>query len=125
MKIEITEEQFISGVNQMILQAPDELRNQVSDGYHSFGELYDHRIMLFITLCRATYGSWRSLYHSDETKLEGWFIMGIGKNPGEQITYHIPEKYWKETSDILTLNKAPNWDGHNSADVLERLKKLT
>jgi hypothetical protein len=24
--------------------------NQISDGYHTFGELYDHRISLFIAL---------------------------------------------------------------------------
>lgn len=26
---------------------------EVSDGYHTFNELYDHRIKLFITLCRV------------------------------------------------------------------------
>jgi hypothetical protein len=26
--------------------------NRISDGYHTFGELYDHRIQLFIALCK-------------------------------------------------------------------------
>ena len=50
-----------------------------SDGYHTFTELYEHRIALFIALCRARseddkfYGIdeiWRSKLHSDGTSFE-------------------------------------------------------
>ena len=101
-----------------------------SDGYHTFGELYEHRIALFIALCR-TYADthfpievWRSKLHFDGSSFDGWFIMGIRKEKGNQITYHLPMSKWDETDFAETLECAPEWDGHTSADVLERLKKL-
>ncbi len=109
--------------------------NDVSDGYHTFGELYEHRIVLFISLCKILRNDpqyqtgqkaeiWRSKLHSDNTMFDGWFIMGIGKEKEEQITYHLPIKKWKDTEFAFTLDKAPEWDGHNSAAVLKRLKEL-
>lgn len=105
-----------------------------SDGYHTFEELYDHRITLFIALCKhleelsLEYGHdsnvWRSKVNGDGTTWDGLFIMGIGKDKGKQITYHLPLSRWEETDFAETLDQAPEWDGHSSADVLERLKKL-
>jgi len=109
---------------------------QVSDGYHTMDELYDHRIELFITLCRVGSKSatgwegynfpkvWRSYLHSDGKGFDGWFILGIGKENGSQITYHLPESKWEETNFAETLDFAPEWDGHTSSDVLNRLKNL-
>lgn len=110
---------------------------EVSDGYHTFDELYEHRITLFITLCRYVKWMrdarvklprvWRSKVHYDDTRYKGWFILGIGEKKKEQITYHLPISKWKETDFLKytdTLKKAPKWDGHSSADVLERLKAL-
>ncbi len=108
---------------------------RMSDGFHTFDELYDHRITLFLALCRqcdvADYSRkfrsrvWRSRLHSDGSSLPGWFIMGIGKEPGEQITYHLPDARWSE-ADFLdaesTLERAPTFDGHTSADVLKRIR---
>ncbi len=108
----------------------------VSDGYHTFDELYEHRIELFLALCRrienmwdshlTMWGDqecpvWRSRVHSDGTSMEGWFIMGLYSKPGKQITYHLPDKYWDRTDFAATLDKAPEFDGHTSADVLKRL----
>ena len=118
-----------------------EEKNCNCDGYHTFEELYDHRIMLFIVLCKAIqrpeyYGDvrnvpghdskvvWRSKYHHDGTTYDGWYIMGIGREKGKQISYHLPLSHWEETSFAETLERAPEWDGHTSDDVLERLKKL-
>ena len=106
----------------------------LSDGYHTFDELYDHRITLFIALCRTQayieneFGCsrfvWRSKTHHDGSSWDGWFIMGIGKEKGGQISYHLPLSRWDETDFSETLDKAPEWDGHTSADVLERIKAL-
>lgn len=104
--------------------------NKISDSYHTFGELYEHRITLFIKLLEKMkkYGSteriWRSELHSDGSFYEGWFVLGVGEIAGEQITYHLPSSKWDECSFAETLGRAPEWDGHTSADVLERLKKL-
>lgn len=113
-------------INALINSAEVET-NQISDGYHTFGELYDHRIALFIALCRAVQKNrnvWRSKLHSDGSKFEGWFILGIGKDPGYQITYHLPMSKWWECEFAETLERAPAWDGHTSAQVLRRLNAL-
>lgn len=107
--------------------APDV--GEISDGYHTFNELYDHRHTLFLALCRVmSFGDrdvvWRSQLHSDCSKLEGWFIMGIGTEPGMQISYHLPLARWTEADFAATYDRAPVFDGHTSADVLKRLRTL-
>ena len=98
------------------------------DGYHTYDELYDHRITIYIALCRFIYNKgplvWRSKFHSDGTAWDGWFILGIFKQKGQQITYHLPMDRWDETTFASECPKAPEWDGHTPQDVLERLKKL-
>lgn len=100
---------------------------QISDGYHTFDELYDHRITLFIALCRKMHETrtvWRTECHSNGEKIEGWFLLGIGTQMGEQITYHIPMSRWDECKFASKCDRAPAFDGHTGADVLSRLKKL-
>lgn len=125
-------------LNQTVLVGPEEM--DAYDGYHTFNELYDHRITLFIALARQrrslTLGTdaaagdmpvWRSKRHSDGELCFGTgtqFVLGIYKEPGRQITYHVPIERWSETTFAETLEIAPEWDGHSSADVLERLKQL-
>jgi hypothetical protein len=113
--------------------ALDEAHNECTcDGYHTFEELYDHRITLFITLCRVyddTHfpgDSWRSKVHRDGSMYQGQFILGLFKEKGRQITYHVPIERWKETEFVAeTLGRTPEWDGHSSADVIDRLKQLS
>lgn len=103
------------------------------DGYHIFDELYNHRIELYIALCRRMYEDancfikiWKSKRHSDGSlSFDGkWFVLGINKVEGKQITYHLPISKWKECYFAETLRKAPKFDGHTSDDVLDRLKNL-
>ena len=108
----------------------DKVTGETSDGYHTFNELYDHRITLFIALCseidaRTPTGFvWRSKLHSDGSAFDGWFVMGIGTAPGEQITYHLPMSRWADTEWLGTERpRAPEFDGHTSADVLQRLRR--
>ena len=95
----------------------------VSDGYHSFGELYEHRHMLFIALLLYNKDiAWRSLYHDDGSCYEGWFVAGLDLPTG-QITYHLPLRLWSMLDSIKTLKKAPKYDGHTSKDVINRLEE--
>jgi len=127
----------IAKVNQQVL---DQETGKISDGYHTFDELYEHRITLFIALCqkiqnfvyfgdtRNNLGNdkrvWRSKLHQDGTMFDGWFIMGINKAKGEQITYHLPVEKWEDTEFADTLDNAPEFDGHTPEDVLNRLETL-
>jgi hypothetical protein len=114
------------------IEGPEEM--EASDGYHTFGELYEHRITLFIALCRLMakfddgirWTVWRSKRHSDGELAFGgtWFVLGIHEAEGYQITYHLPIKKWKETKFAETFKKAPEFDGHTPEDVLKRLKAL-
>lgn len=114
--------------------------DNISDGYHTFGELYKHRIALYIALCKAlellnsapatltnkTNYVWRSKKHSDGSSFDGWFILGVNyKGGGKQVSYHLPMSKWDETDFVFnTLEFAPEWDGHTSSDVLNRLSLL-
>lgn len=102
--------------------------NLISDGYHTFKELYEHRIVLYIALCtqlRHKYKVWMSDTHSDGSKWEDWFILGINEEEGAQITYHLPMKYWSDCEGFASVKeKAPDFDGHTSKDVLNRLTVL-
>lgn len=112
-------------------QLDAKVTGETSDGYHTFDQLYDHRITLFIALCsevdaRTPTGFvWRSKLHSDGTMFPGWFIMGIGREPGQQITYHLPIGRWSETDWLGHEDaRAPEFDGHTDVEVLRRLKKI-
>jgi hypothetical protein len=123
--------------------------NQVSDGYHTFGELYEHRCLLFILAAKLdVFGSinmehhyehsedcrwYRSSMHHDGSSYDGWFIMGfdhsISADGGvgmaeKQISYHLPIKLWGLTDFCKTMERAPEWDGHTSKDVCDRLTLL-
>lgn len=114
--------------------------NIISDGYHTFGELYEHRIVNYIALCKmicannthvayvpefSTTFVWISKVHSDGSVWDGWFIMGIHAEPGKQITYHLPESKWDKCAKFASvISKAPDYDGHTSEDVLKRLSEL-
>lgn len=117
------EEKMIEdAINYLIAQSKCDT-NKLSDGYHTFSELYDHRIALFIALCHNRTDAWKSVMHSDESIMAGWFIAGIGREQGEQITYHLPLSLW-DTLHCEVLTKAPKYDGHSPSDVVKRLLRI-
>lgn len=103
-------------------------RGKVSDGYHTFNELYEHRCLLFVALINVLYDKspdyrcFKSYRHYDGSKYDGWIIAGFYINE-EQITYHLPEKLWSMLC-VCACEHAPKWDGHTSKDVLDRLEKF-
>lgn len=100
--------------------------NNVSDWYHTFWELYKHRIHLFIALCKPIKNNddecsvIKSKKHFDWSEFEWWFIIQM-ETPAWQISYHLPNEYWNECYFIETVDKANEWDWHDSNAVLERL----
>lgn len=98
--------------------------NNISDGCHTFGELYDHRAKLFSVICNKNKTkAWKSKMHDDGTMFDNYFIVGI-ETPKGQATYHYEMKYWN-LFHVKELEKAPKWDGHTANEAIERLLSLS
>lgn len=90
---------------------------EISDGHHTFNELYEHRMVLFSVICSAYKNkAWRSKLHDDGTMFDNYFIVGIDTDDG-QFTYHYHIDNWDNFNDIKELEKAPKWDGHTAKDI--------
>ena len=100
-----------------------------SDGYHTMGELYQHRHVLFAMVAKlANWGTgdrklkgWKSWKHSDGTMLDGWFIAGL-ELPQGQISYHLPAEWWP-LIQLPHHDFAPQWDGYDANDCLDRMRE--
>lgn len=93
----------------------------VSDGYHTFTELYDHRAALFAALVALKPElAWKSKYHHDGTFFDGMFVVGMHLPTGD-ITYHCDINPWWGMFYCKELNTAPEFDGHTPNDVINRL----
>ena len=99
-------------------------KGKISDGYHTFDELYEHRCYLFAALIQSNPCiSWRADKNDDGTKWDGWFLAGMDLSTGT-ITYHLPQNMWNLLNCVEeTFDVAPKWDGHTSADVITRLRE--
>lgn len=97
---------------------------QFGDGYHTFEELYQHRVRLFTCLMHAHKSrAWWSFLHSDGTQWKGWVIVGID-TPAGSATYHLPESAVDDLPVGTNIARGKEWDGHTADDVLERLTSL-
>jgi hypothetical protein len=113
-------------VGYEIVAIPDKDIGKVSDGYHTFDELYDHRAKLFSVIVNTyDYLSWKSRKHSDGTMFDPdpvdgeYFIVGI-ETPNGHATYHYTMKYW-DLFQCPEIHYAPEYDGHTSNDAIERV----
>ena len=112
--------------------------DEISDGHHTFGELYDHRRALTAVLAgyaaltsRAISGmpeggAWRSkAHHPDDSPMfeGGYFIVGIELDTGT-ITYHYKLTHWDDFAAVPELDHAPKWDGAGPPETIERLLRL-
>lgn len=110
--------------------------NEISDGYHTFNELYEFRkaynAALFNDWGKGRYFGYDPLYdvhkswrhHDGELCFGGgWFIV-VAMLPSGQISNHYKEKDW-DLFRIPEVEKAKYpFDGHTGKDVIERLKNL-
>ena len=112
---------------QALEQEPCEDMGEVSDGYHTFNQLYYQRAVLFATIVNSNKDrAWKSFKHSDgkycfDSNGE-WFIVGID-TPEGSYTYHYEKKYW-DMFKCKELECGKHWDGHTDKDVT-RLLSLT
>jgi len=120
---------IILEAQRLIDATPSDIRGGYSDGYHTFNELYEFRKVynaaLFNILAdKGDCNVVKSYRHSDGELCfgGGWFIV-MATLPTGQISNHYENKDW-DLFRCEEVDKAPEWDGHTSADVLERLRKL-
>ena len=107
--------------NLAVMQDEDNCGN-VSDGDHTFAELYRHRAVLTAALCNAYPAmAWKSRRHDDDSMYDGYFIVGLDTSHG-QATYHYALDCW-EMFRVRELERAPAWDGHSPDEALDRIRR--
>lgn len=101
-------------IQEQLLTLPNKC--EVSDGYHTYNELYEHRMILFSIICN-TYAkqAWKSKLHQDGTMFDNYFVVGIDTENG-QFTYHYELKHW-DKFQVKELANAPEYDGHTPSDI--------
>ncbi|MEE8289723.1 MAG: hypothetical protein V3R25_09965 [Nitrosomonadaceae bacterium] len=100
----------------------------VSDGYHTFNELYEFRKQYNAALfnewsAQGKYDVHKSQkhYEGDECFGGGWFIV-VAVTPYGQISNHYKMEDWSLFS-VPDFEKAVfPYDGHEGPDVLKRLE---
>jgi len=143
---------LVERVNDLIKDCkfdPTFEENQISDGYHTFEELYEFRKLYNAALFNewakehmiveknkakgirylyqpsVKYGVHKSKRHYDGEECfgGGWFIV-MALLPDGQISNHYKMEDW-ELFQIPEKEKASfEFDGHTPQDVLKRLKNL-
>lgn len=107
-----------------LIVTPETGIGDLSDGYHTFNELYHHRAVLFSVICNSFKSlAWKSKKHNDGTMYNGMFIVGIATPKGDATYHYDIEPYWN-MFDVKELDKAPEWDGHTPSEAIERISKL-
>lgn len=96
--------------------------DDLSDGFHTFRQLYYQRMILFVAIVRQNKDkAWKSLRHEDGELCfgGGWFIVGID-TPEGSYTYHYENSYFG-LFDCEELGRGKHWDGHTEKDVTRLL----
>ena len=90
---------------------------KISDGSHTFEELYFHRMLLFSLVVNNNHKkAWKSRLHDDGTMFDGYFIVGITTSMGD-YSYHYEDRYWNNFY-CEELPTAPPYDGHQPEDIV-------
>lgn len=103
---------------------------KIKDGYHTFEELYDFRMMYNSLLfnewaMRGLYDVHKSLRHNDGEKCfnNGWFVV-VAMLPTGQITNHYKLEDWDRFNLPEYHIAKYEFDGHTPKDVLDRMGRL-
>lgn len=102
---------------------------EISDGYHTFDELYNFRMLYNACL----FNTWddKGLFnvHKSKRHSDGEFPFGkddmfivVATLPTGQISNHYNIEHWNLFC-CETREKADEWDGHTAQDVADRLLK--
>lgn len=107
--------------------------SQISDGYHTFNELYRYRMLLQAGWFNQLYADYsnhdqgcvvvKSWRHSDGEFCfgkENYFVV-VAEFPTGQVSNHYKGEYW-DLFKVLEVDRAPEWDGHSASDAADRME---
>lgn len=100
---------------------------EFSDGYHTFNELYEYRMLYnaaFFNTLEGRYNVHKSRRHSDGKECfgGGWFIV-MADLPTGQISNHYELKDW-DLFKVPEKELADKWDGHTPQEAARRLREF-
>lgn len=110
-----------------------DLTDVISDGYHTFGDLYNHRMILTKTIAymfkdietvnEKLYKVQPIVYRSKKHALtdpnemfEGYFIV-VFRSPEGDFSYHYRLEHWDEFDFLHEEPRAGKYDGHTPDDI--------
>lgn len=103
-----------------------EINENTSDGYHTFKELYEYRLLynaaFFNQLLDTDIVVFKSKkdYEGKDCFGGGWFVV-MAYLPTGQISNHYEMKDW-DLFKIPQFVTADEWDGHTPAEAAKRLR---
>lgn len=111
------------------LQKQAEITGETSDGYHTFNELYEYRMvynaLVFNEWAQANkYDVHKSKRHHDGEECfgGGWFVV-VAETPKGQISNHYENEYWG-LFNVPSKEVANEYDGHTPQEALKRMRML-
>ena len=123
---------FDTGEEPLIAALADALEavtvpsEETSDGYHTFRELYEYRMLYNAHAARGWLAAGvpvvKSWHHSDGEKCfgGGWFVVSA-ELPAGQVTNHYSADHWG-IFHVPEVALPPEYDGHTPSDVADRLR---
>ena len=106
-------------------QKEPEDKGEISDGYHTFNELYRYRMLynaaFFNLLPKEIVHKSKRHHDGEECFGGGWFIV-MANLPNGQISNHYELKDW-DLFQIPEKEVADEWDGHTPQEAADRLHK--
>ena len=121
---------LIEKINKEIKEHKHEIDTDlISDTWHTFGELYKHRSILYIKLCKELslkedFWVFKTSKHDDESIMEGYFILGIKLPDNSYISYHMNIDNWALCDFAQEIEKSPIKRKYTSNDALTNLLKI-
>lgn len=111
-----------------------EINENTSDGYHTFKELYEYRLLynaaFFNSLASGHTHGFKEKHEVHKSKKHadgedcfggGWFIV-MAQLPTGQISNHYELKDW-DLFNIPERERAAEWDGHTPQEAARRLRE--
>ncbi|OQB32276.1 MAG: hypothetical protein BWY08_00033 [Bacteroidetes bacterium ADurb.Bin174] len=122
--------EYVNGLIEEVISPND--REYISDGFHTFKELYEFRMLYNAALFnewakQGLYSVHKSKRHYDGNKCfdsDDWFVV-CAMLPTGQITNHYEMKDWDMFYNVIEYEKCLfEYDGHTAKDVIDRLHKF-